>query len=72
MSTFYIDETGFAGEDLLTVEPIFVEATTDYDAAETEEMIDKSFGGVKADELKRSSLSRKPARQQRVIDWFSS
>jgi hypothetical protein len=69
MPTFYIDETGFTGEDLLAIDqPIFVQATTNYDAAETEELIYRFFGGVKADELKHGALSRKPAHQQRVID----
>jgi hypothetical protein len=67
--TFYVDETGFTGEDLLEVnQPIFVQATHDYKQAETETIISSIFNGVKATELKYNSLARRPAHQERVIE----
>ncbi len=57
MPTFYVDETGFTGEDLLEVnQPIFVEATHNYSEAETKKIIDSIFSGVKATELKRGRM----------------
>lgn len=69
MPTFYVDETGFTGEDLLAEDqPIFVQATNDFSAAETQNIIDSVFKGVKAEELKYKRLSRNPAHQQRIIE----
>ena len=39
MPTFYVDETGFTGEDLMEVnQPIFAQASHDFSAAETDEI----------------------------------
>lgn len=68
MPTFYVDETGFTGEDLLSADqPIFVQATNDFSAAETKKITDTIFAGVKADELKHKKLSRKPAGRDCIL-----
>jgi Protein of unknown function (DUF3800) len=69
--TFYIDETGFTGEDLMEPnQTIFVEATHDYTEAETSEIINSIFKDVHSDELKFRALSRRPAHQARVIEFI--
>lgn len=70
MPTFYLDETGFTGEDLMDeAQPIFVQATNDFTDDETKGIIDSIFSGVKADELKHKSLSRRSVHQERVIEF---
>jgi hypothetical protein len=67
--TFYVDETGFTGEDLLDKDqPIFVQASNDFSAQEADKIIADIFKGVKAAELKHSSQSRKPAGQARIVE----
>ena len=69
MPTFYVDETGFTGEDLLAEDqPIFVQATNDFSAVETQNIVDSIFKGVKAEELKYKRLSRNPAHQERILE----
>jgi Protein of unknown function (DUF3800) len=69
--TYYLDETGFTGEDLLAEDqPIFVQASNDFTDDETKNIIDTIFSGVKADELKYKSLSRRPAHQERVVEFI--
>lgn len=69
MPTFYVDETGFTGEDLLAAnQPIFVQATNDFTKEETQKIINSIFSGVKADELKHKNLSRKGAHQERIVE----
>lgn len=69
MPTFYVDETGFTGEDLLEVnQPIFVQATHDFSEAETKDVIRSIFKDVKATELRHKALSRRPAHQDRVVE----
>lgn len=71
MPTFYVDETGFTGEDLLApAQPIFVQATHDFSDTETQKIIDSIFSGVKAAELKHKNLSRKPAHQERIAEFI--
>jgi len=67
--TFYVDETGFTGEDLLAADqPIFVQATNDFTASETQKIIDSIFSDVGASELKHNNLSRKPAHRERIVE----
>ncbi len=44
MPTFYVDETGFTGEDLMAADqPIFVQATNDFTDAETKKSLTQSL-----------------------------
>jgi hypothetical protein len=71
--TFYVDETGFTGEDLLAKDqPIFVQASTDFSPQEADKIVADVFKGVKAAELKHSSQSRKPADQARIVELIRS
>lgn len=69
MPTFYVDETGFTGEDLMEDnQPIFAQASHDFSTAETDEILNSIFKDVKANELKYKNLSRRPAHQDRIIE----
>lgn len=68
-TTFYIDETGYTGEDLLNSEqPIFAQATHDLTDTETESLLHATFSGVAATELKFRRLARNPRHQERVVE----
>ena len=49
----------------------FVQASNDLSAEETQKIIDDIFKGVKTDELKHRSLSRRPAGQERVVEFVT-
>lgn len=69
MPTFYIDETGFTGEDLLSQnQPLFAQSTNNFNSDEAQEIIDATFGGVKVRELKHASLRRRPAHRARIVE----
>jgi Protein of unknown function (DUF3800) len=71
MPTFYVDETGFTGEDLLAADqPIFVQASTDFSLSETQEIVGSIFGAVGAKELKHKNLSRNAAHQARIVEFI--
>jgi len=68
MPTFYVDETGFTGEDLLaTDQPMFVNATNDFSDEEARGIVEDIFKGVQLKELKYRQLSRRPNHQERVV-----
>jgi len=69
MSTYYIDETGFTGEDLIAREqPLFVLSTNNFTSDEAEAIIRATFSGVDAKELKHSRLIRNPRHRDRMIE----
>ena len=69
MPTFYIDETGFTGEDLLSQEqPLFAQSTNNFTADEAQEIVDDTFGGVNVKELKYTRLRRSPRNRDRIIE----
>src|SRR5262245_12396332 len=69
MQTYYVDETGFTGEDLLADDqPIFAQASNDFSDDETAAIVKDLFSGVKAGELKHKSLYRKPSYQDRIVE----
>ena len=52
--TYYIDEAGFTGEDLLSLEqPIFVQSTNNFTSNEADSIVREIFHGVDVKELKR-------------------
>jgi hypothetical protein len=66
---FYVDETGFTGEDLLAADqPVFAQATNDYSAAEADALIQATFGGVAASELKYSRLARNGRHYDKIAE----
>jgi hypothetical protein len=71
MLTFYIDETGFTGEDLLAADqPVFATASNDFSAAEAEKIAAGVFGGVEMRELKYKNLGRRENHRQRVLEFI--
>ena len=69
MPTFYIDETGFSGEDLLSKEqPLFVQATNNLTASEATAMVDDIFSRVKTSELKYKQLIRGGRYEDRIME----
>lgn len=69
MLTFYVDETGFTGEDLLADDqPIFVQSTNNFSRSESEALLRESFHGIEAKELKHSRLIRNPKNYKRIVD----
>ena len=68
MRTYYVDETGFTGEDLLDEDqPIFVQATNDFSADEANDLIASCFAGVGSAELKCSRLARGGRPHDKII-----
>lgn len=69
MPTFYVDETGFTGEDLMAEDqPVFAQASVDLDVDEARRLIGDLFKEVKATELKHSGMARKSAGQDRIVE----
>jgi hypothetical protein len=73
MPTFYIDETGFTGEDLMSVDqPIFVQATNNYSADEVAALLRHAFSGINAAELKYKQLVRGGRHEDRVLECIKA
>lgn len=69
MSVYYVDETGFTGEDLMAADqPIFAQATNNFSPGETKKIIEAVFGNIQAEELKHSRLSRRPQHRVRICE----
>ena len=69
MPTFYIDETGFTGEDLLSQDqPLFAQSSNNFTADEAKEIIDATFDRVNAKELKYVRLRRSPRHRDRIVE----
>jgi hypothetical protein len=69
MPTFFIDETGFTGEDLLSREqPLFVQATNDYSTEEASTLVREFFGRVQTSELKYKQLVRGGRYEDRIVE----
>jgi hypothetical protein len=66
--TYYVDETGFTGEDLMQSEqPIFVQASNNYTDEEAIYLIRDTFGNDFDRELKHTKLVRKQQSQDRIV-----
>ncbi|MHC2622474.1 hypothetical protein ACVIW2_004506 [Bradyrhizobium huanghuaihaiense] len=71
MRTYYVDETGFTGEDLLAADqPIFLQATNDLSEDEADRLIASTFGGLGSTELKYSRLARGGRHQDRIVEFI--
>jgi len=70
MSTIFLDESGFTGQDLLNSEqPVFTIATLNYSETTCQQLKSNFFNTVRSAELKHSALRRSP-RQQRMVLAF--
>ncbi len=68
MTTIYIGETGYSGEDLLAPgRPAFAQATHDFTDSETDALLGACFGRVAAKELKFSRLAGSLRHRNRVV-----
>lgn len=67
----FIDESGFTGEDLANPDqPVFVLASTLADDTVCAELRDKVFAGVRAMELKHSSLAKTESGRRRILEFL--
>lgn len=72
-STIFLDECGFTGEDLADGDqPVFVVASHDLLEGEAMALKQAHFGGVRAEELKHSSLQRRANHQASVIAFVGA
>lgn len=71
MSTIFVDESGYTGEDLLNIEqPFFTLASLNLSELDCKELKGRFFNKVQATELKYSSLSRRPRQQKLILDFL--
>ncbi|HEX8682190.1 MAG TPA: DUF3800 domain-containing protein [Ardenticatenaceae bacterium] len=71
MEIIFLDESGFTGVDLFDLEqPVFNLASLNCTEEEAQELKGRHFGKVRTRELKHSSLARRPAQQQMVINFL--
>ncbi|MFB2897175.1 DUF3800 domain-containing protein [Aerosakkonemataceae cyanobacterium BLCC-F50] len=71
MSTIFLDECGYTGEDLLNPEqPIFTLASLNLPESDCQELKRTFFSNVQSTELKYSSLSRRPRQQQMILEFL--
>src|SRR5262245_22648259 len=69
MLTVFMDESGFTGEDLLSLEqPIFVHVSTALSDHEAAALYKKHFHGTQGVELKHKNLSKRSRGQGRIVD----
>jgi hypothetical protein len=69
MPTFYVDESGFTGQDLLAIDqPIFAMATNDFTRDEAQAIIRSTFPDIGSRELKHARLARSPRHRQGIIE----
>jgi hypothetical protein len=73
MTTVFIDECGYTGEDLLdAAQPAFVIATHAFTEEQSAELKAKFFGKVPMPELKHSVLQRRGVNQAAVVSFLDS
>lgn len=71
MSTIFLDECGYTGQDLLNpVQPLFTLASLNLSESECQDLKQLFFSNVQSTELKYSSLSRRPKQQQMIIEFL--
>ena len=70
---FYMDESGFTGEYLMSREqPVFVHVSTTLSAARSAELYGAFFQGTQAPELKHAILARRPAGRERILRFIEA
>jgi len=66
----FLDESGYTGEDLKNKDqPIFVLASTNLKEQECRAIFKEVFSGIQAEELKHSTLTKKPSGQERIVNF---
>lgn len=71
MSTIFLDECGYTGQNLLDVEqPVFTLASLTLPEADCRELKDIFFGDVQSTELKYLSLSRRPKQRKMILEFI--
>ncbi len=71
LSTIFLDESGYTGQDLLNVtQPIFTLASLNLPESDCIELKNNFFNKVQAAELKYSALSRRPRQQKLILDFL--
>lgn len=66
----YIDESGYTGEDLANRDqPVFVLASVSLSDANADQLISHCFSGVRATELKHSSLAKRTRGQEMILEF---
>lgn len=66
----HIDESGFTGEDLVNrQQPAFVLASVCLSDAESDKLARECFPGIRAEELKHSTLAKRPKGQEMVTNF---
>ena len=69
MPSFYVDESGFTGEDLLSRnQPVFAHATNDFTPEEAREILEAVFGKANVKELKYVRLQRSARHRERIVE----
>jgi hypothetical protein len=71
--TFFMDESGFTGEDLLSADqPVFAHASTTASADLCRELYIEFFRGTQAPELKHSKLAGRPRGRDRIVKFLKT
>ena len=71
MSTIFLDESGFTGQDLLNSEqPVFTVATLNYSEVTCRQLKASFFQNVRAVELMHSALRKSPGQQRMVLAFL--
>jgi len=71
MSTIFLDESGYTGQDLLNAEqPFFAIASLRLDEVQSQELKQNFFGRIQAKELKHGSMAKYFTQQRMVIDFL--
>lgn len=73
MLTVYMDESGFTGEDLMSLEQrIFVHVSATLSDEECAALYKEYFSGTQGPELKHKNLSRRPSGQRRIVGFINA
>ena len=71
--TFYMDESGFTGEYLMSREqPVFVHVSTVLSDQRCQELQREFFKGMQAPELKHKVLARRPSGRERIVRFIEA
>ncbi len=71
MRIYFVDETGFTGEDLLADDqPLFAQATNDFSDQEARGLIAAAFSGVGVAELKYKKLARNGRHHDKIVEFI--
>ena len=70
MVRIFLDECGFTGEDFFNPDqPVFTLASLNIPEETCQKLKARHFSFVQANELKHSTLARRPKQQDMIINW---